>query len=110
MHGGIAQGIAHALYEELVFDPDTGQLLTGSLMDYAAPTAAMLPNYETDRTETPTPHNPLGAKGVGEAGTVAASPAVVNAVIDALRPLGVTHLDMPLKPERVWQALQQASA
>ena len=70
----------------------------------------MLPSFETDRTETPTPNNILGAKGVGEAGTIGSTPAVVNAVIDAVRPLGVNHLDMPLKPERIWQAIQQASA
>ena len=110
VHGGLAQGIAQALYEEIVFDPETGQLLTGSLMDYAAPKAGMLPSFETDRTETPTPNNILGAKGVGEAGTIGSTPAVVNAVIDAVRPLGVAHLDMPLKPERIWQAIQQASA
>jgi carbon-monoxide dehydrogenase large subunit len=107
VHGGIAQGIAQALYEEVVYDA-SGQLITGTLMDYAAPRASMLPRFETDRTETPTPVNPLGAKGIGEAGTIASSAAVVNAVVDALSPLGVSHIDMPLRPEKVWRAMQQA--
>jgi carbon-monoxide dehydrogenase large subunit len=108
VHGGIAQGIGQALYEEVVYDDATGQLLTGTLMDYAVPKAAMLPPYETDRTETPTSVNPLGAKGIGEAGTIASSAAVVNAVVDALSHLGVTHIDMPLRPEKVWRAIQAA--
>jgi len=105
IHGGIAQGIGQALYEEAVYD-DSGQLLSGSLMDYAIPTANMLPRYETDRTETPTPVNELGAKGVGEAGTIAAAGAVVNAAVDALAPFGVRHVDMPLKAEKIWRLLQ----
>jgi carbon-monoxide dehydrogenase large subunit len=107
IHGGIAQGIGQALYEEAVYD-DSGQLLSGSLLDYALPTAAMLPTYETDRTETPTPVNPMGAKGVGEAGTIGASAAVVNAAVDALAHLGVRHVDMPLKSEKVWRVIQEA--
>lgn len=109
IHGGLAQGIAQALYEEAVYD-ENGQLISGSLMDYAVPKADDLPNFELDRTETPSPVNALGVKGIGEAGTIASSAAIVNAVVDALAPLGVRHLDMPLKPERVWQAIQQAQA
>ena len=107
VHGGIAQGVGQALQEEAIYD-DSGQLITGSMMDYAVPTAQDLPSYEVDRTVTPSPSNPLGVKGVGEAGTNAASAAVVNAVVDALAPLGVKHIDMPLKPERVWRAIQAA--
>ncbi|HXH11731.1 MAG TPA: glyceraldehyde dehydrogenase subunit alpha [Alphaproteobacteria bacterium] len=109
IHGGLAQGIAQALYEEAVYD-ENGQLISGSLMDYAVPKADDLPNFELDRTETPSPVNALGVKGIGEAGTIASSAAIVNAVVDALAPLGVRHLDMPLKPERVWQAIQKAQA
>jgi carbon-monoxide dehydrogenase large subunit len=108
VHGGIAQGVAQALYEQVVYDAD-GQLVTGTFVDYALPTAAELPSFETDRTETPSPVNSLGVKGVGEAGTIAASPTIVNAVIDALRPLGVTYMDMPFTPMRVWQAIEAAS-
>jgi carbon-monoxide dehydrogenase large subunit len=107
VHGGAVHAIGQALYEQVVYDQD-GQLVTGTFVDYALPTAAELPTFETDRTETPSPTNSLGVKGVGEAATIACSPAVVNAVIDALRPLGVTYLDMPLTPMRVWQAIQQA--
>jgi carbon-monoxide dehydrogenase large subunit len=107
VHGGIAQGVAQALYEGAVYD-ENGQLLTGSLMDYAVPTAAMLPSYETARTVTPSPVNPLGVKGAGETGTIASTPAVVNAVIDALKPFGVKHIDMPLTPEKVWKAIQSS--
>ena len=109
IHGGLAQGIAQALFEEAVYD-ENGQLISGSLMDYAVPKADDLLNFELDRTETPSPVNALGVKGIGEAGTIASSAAIVNAVVDALAPLGVKHLDMPLKPERVWQAIQQAQA
>jgi carbon-monoxide dehydrogenase large subunit len=104
VHGGLAQGIAQALWEELVYGAD-GQLVTGSLMDYAVPRADLLPAFATDQTVTPTPFNPLGAKGIGEAATIGSTPAVVNAVLDALRPFGVRHLDMPLRPERVWRAI-----
>jgi carbon-monoxide dehydrogenase large subunit len=107
VHGGVAHGVAQALYEQIVYD-ENGQLVTGSFVDYALPTAAELPSFETDRTETPSPVNSLGVKGVGEAGTIASSPTIVNAVIDALRPLGVTYIDMPLTPMRVWQAIQAA--
>jgi aerobic carbon-monoxide dehydrogenase large subunit len=107
VHGGLAQGIAQALYEEAVYDDD-GNLLTTTMADYLLPSAADLPCFVTDRTETPALTNPLGAKGVGEAGAIASTPAVVNAVIDALRPLGVTDVAMPCTPERVWAAIQAA--
>ncbi|MBI4560789.1 MAG: molybdopterin-dependent oxidoreductase, partial [Candidatus Rokubacteria bacterium] len=107
LHGGIAQGIAQALSEEVVYDA-AGQLLSGSLMDYAVPKADDLPMFELDHTVTPTPHNPLGAKGVGEAGCVGAPQAIVNAVMDALAPFGIRHLDMPLRPEKIWRAIQEA--
>src|SRR5262249_34059063 len=93
--------------EEVVYDSD-GQLLTGTLMDYAIPTAEMFPRFELDNTETPTPVNPLGAKGVGEAGTIASSPAVVNAVVDALKPLRVRPIEMLVKPEMVWNLIRQS--
>ena len=107
VHGGIAQGIAQALFEEMVYGED-GQLLTGTFVDYAIPTAGDLPSYETSHTHTPTMRNSLGIKGIGEAATIGATPAVVNAVIDALSPLGIVHVDMPLTPEKVWQAIQSA--
>ncbi|OLD72776.1 MAG: hypothetical protein AUF61_02665 [Chloroflexi bacterium 13_1_20CM_66_33] len=107
LHGAIAQGVAQALYEGVVYDRD-GQLLTGNLTTYLLPTAADLPEFETDRTETPTPHNPMGVKGIGEGGTTGSTPAVVNAVMDALRPLGIHQLDMPLTPFRIWGAVQAA--
>jgi carbon-monoxide dehydrogenase large subunit len=106
VHGGIAQGIAQALYEEAVYD-DAGNLLTTTLADYLVPSAADLPSYVTSRTESPA-DNRLGVKGVGEAGTIASTPAVVNAIIDALRPLGVSDITMPCSPERVWRAIQTA--
>jgi carbon-monoxide dehydrogenase large subunit len=109
VHGGIAQGVAQALWEGVVYDTESGQLVTGSLMDYAIPKADMLPMYETDRTVTPTPVNPLGVKGAGETGTIAATPAVVNAVVDALASFGVDHIEvMPLTSERVWKTIQAA--
>jgi aerobic carbon-monoxide dehydrogenase large subunit len=104
IHGGIVQGLAQALYEGAVYDED-GQLLTGTLMDYAVPTAAMSPHIETDSTVTPSPVNPLGVKGAGEAGTIASAQCVMNAIIDALSPFGVKHLQMPATPERVWNAI-----
>ena len=109
VHGGIAQGLSQAMYEEVVYNED-GQLVTGSLMDYAVPKAAHIPEFILDRTVTPTPVNPMGVKGVGEAGTIASTPCVVNAVCDALAPLGITNIDMPLKPERVWRAIAAAQA
>jgi carbon-monoxide dehydrogenase large subunit len=107
VHGGLAQGIAQALYEEAVYDED-GNLLTTTLADYLIPSAADLPSFVTDRTETPATTNPLGVKGVGEAGTIASTPAVVNAVVDALRPFGVQDVVMPCSPENVWRAIQAA--
>jgi carbon-monoxide dehydrogenase large subunit len=107
VHGGIAQGAAQALYEEVVYD-ELGTLLTGNFTTYAFPSAAELPRFETASTETPTPANPLGAKGIGEAGTIGAIPAVHNAVVDALAHLGVRHVDMPASPERVWRAIGEA--
>jgi aerobic carbon-monoxide dehydrogenase large subunit len=107
VHGGLAQGIAQALYEEAVYDGD-GNLLTTTLADYLIPSAADLPHFTTDRTETPATTNPLGVKGVGEAGTIASTPAVVNAIVDALRPMGIRDIPMPCTPERVWRAIQSA--
>jgi carbon-monoxide dehydrogenase large subunit len=104
LHGGIVQSLGQALFEEVVYD-DQGQLVTGSLMDYALPRASHIPWLELDRTETPSPVNPLGVKGVGEAGTIGATPAIVGAIVDALSPLGVKHLDMPIKPEAIWRIL-----
>jgi carbon-monoxide dehydrogenase large subunit len=105
VHGGVAQGIAQALFEEAVYD-EGGNLISGSFAEYLLPSAADLPPFETDRTETPATTHPLGVKGVGEAGTIASTPAVVNAIVDALRPRGVTDIPMPCTPERVWRAAQ----
>ncbi|MGH9003043.1 MAG: xanthine dehydrogenase family protein molybdopterin-binding subunit, partial [Acidimicrobiia bacterium] len=107
-HGGIAQGLAQALWEQVVYDAG-GTPLTTTLLDYAMPGAAELPSFEVASTETPTPLNPLGAKGIGEAGSVGSTPAVQNAVVDALAPLGVRHLDMPCTPERIWRAIRAAA-
>ena len=108
-HGGIAQGIAQALYERFVYD-DEGNPLTSTLTDYAMPSAAELPSFEALNTETPSPRNALGAKGIGESGTIGSTPAVQSAVIDALAHLGVRHLDIPCTPERVWDAIRAAEA
>ncbi len=105
VHGGIAQGVAQALFEEAVYDED-GNLVTGSLLDYLVPSAAELPSLELDRTETPSPTNPLGVKGVGETGAIASPAAVMNAVVDALQPHGVDDVQMPATPERVWRAIE----
>ena len=107
VHGGVVQGAGQALWEGAVYD-DNGQLLTGSMLDYALPRAHLVPDIETLSTVTPSPHNPLGVKGIGETGTIASTVTIYNAVIDALRPLGVTRLEMPLTPERVWRAIQEA--
>jgi carbon-monoxide dehydrogenase large subunit len=107
LHGGIAQGVGQALWEGAVYDAN-GQLLSGSLLDYALPRATWLPGFELDETVTPSLVNPLGVKGVGEAGAIASTPAAVNAVIDALAPLGVRHLDMPLTSQTVWRAIAGA--
>ena len=109
VHGGIAQGVAQALYEEAAYD-SSGNLITVSLADYLIPSAADLPSFTTARTTTPSTLNPLGVKGVGEAGTIASTPAVVNAIVDALRPFGVADVPMPCTPERVWRAIQEARA
>src|SRR5713226_8856798 len=105
VHGGVVQGLGQALYEQVVYD-DNGQLITGELMDYAIPKASMIPWIESSHTVTPSPVNPLGVKGVGEAGTIGCSPAVVNSVVDALSPLGVKHIDMPLTSEKIWKLVQ----
>ena len=109
VHGGVAQGIGQALWEQAVYD-DNGQLVTGEFMDYTMPRAHMMPWIETDHTVTPTPVNPLGVKGVGEAGTIGASPAMVNSVVDALSPLGVRHIDMPMTPEKIWKLVTGRAA
>jgi carbon-monoxide dehydrogenase large subunit len=108
IHGGVAHGIGQALLENAVYDEDSGQLLSGSYMDYAMPRADDLPSYKLGFTKTEPLHNPLGVKGCGEAGAIAAPPAVINAVIDALKPLGISSIDMPATSERVWQAIQSA--
>ena len=107
VHGGVATGVAQALYEEFVYDED-GNPLTANFLGYAFPSAAELPSFDTVEMETPTPINALGAKGIGESGTIGATPAVQSAVIDALAPFGVRHVDMPANGERVWRALQEA--
>jgi carbon-monoxide dehydrogenase large subunit len=107
VHGGLAQGIAQALFEEANYD-EQGTLVTGTFVDYTLPSASDLPSFTTDRTETPATSNPLGVKGVGEAGTIASTPAIVNGVLDAVRHLGVTDVEMPCTPQRVWRALQEA--
>ncbi len=109
IHGGLAQGVGPALYEEISYDED-GNISGGSFLDYYVPTALECPNWETDKTVTPSPHHPFGAKGVGESATVGAPPAIANAVVDALSHLGVTHLDIPITPEKVWQLLRQKGA
>jgi carbon-monoxide dehydrogenase large subunit len=108
-HGGIAQGAAQALLEEVLYDAE-GNPLTSTLTDYAAITATELPSFELAAMETPTTLNPLGAKGIGEAGTIGATPAVQNAVVDSVSYLGVRHIDMPATPQRVWAAINEARA
>jgi carbon-monoxide dehydrogenase large subunit len=102
VHGGVAQGIAQALFEGVAYDPDTGQPVTANLLDYLVPSAADLPNFIAGRVTTLCPNNPLGAKGIGESGSVGAPPAVVNAIVDALAEYDVDHVDMPITPEKVW--------
>ena len=109
VHGGIAQGVAQALFEEAIYDEE-GNLSTGSMLSYLVPSAAELPDFEVERTESPSPTNPMGVKGVGETGTIASTAAVLNAVVDALSPYGVTDVTMPAKPENVWRALQEGGA
>jgi len=110
IHGGVVQGIAQALYEEVSYDPENGQLLTGSLLDYAVPRAEHVPNIRSLFQETPSPTNPIGVKGIGESGSIAAPPCMVHAVLDALSPFGIKHLDMPLTPPRIWAAVRNARA
>ncbi len=107
LHGGIAQGVAQALYEEAVYDED-GNLTTGSMVDYLIPGAPELPNYTLERTVTPSPSNVMGVKGIGEAGTIGSPPAVINSIVDALSPYGIAHVDMPASPWKVWQAIQDS--
>jgi len=107
IHGGLAQGLGQALMERCVHD-EHGQLLTGSFMDYAIPRALDLPSFEVHLLGTRCDHNPLGAKGCAEVGSVGVPPAVINAILDALAPLGITHIDMPASPMRVWEAIQKA--
>jgi carbon-monoxide dehydrogenase large subunit len=109
VHGGVAMGIGQALLEEIVYD-EQGQLKTSTFADYLLPGSTDVPRVETERTETPSPVNVLGAKGIGEAGTIVATATIVNAVMDALRPFGVRHIDMPLRPEKIWRAVRQARA
>jgi aerobic carbon-monoxide dehydrogenase large subunit len=108
IHGGVVQGIGQALYEEVCYDLETGQLLTGSLLDYAVPRADSLPAFRSQFQETPSPTNPLGVKGIGESGSIGAPPTIVHAVLDALAPFSIAHLDMPLTPQKLWAAIQKA--
>ena len=108
IHGGVVQGIGQALYEEVHYDGESGQLLTGSLLDYAVPHADSLPHIRSQFQETPSPTNPLGVKGIGESGAIGAPPTIVHAVLDALAPFGIAHLDMPLTPQKVWSAIRHA--
>jgi aerobic carbon-monoxide dehydrogenase large subunit len=110
VHGGVLQGVGQALGESIIYDPASGQLLSGSFMDYPMPRADDICAIDVDDHPTPTTTNPLGAKGAGEAGTVGALPAVMNAALDALAPLGIKHIEMPLTPERVWRAIHAARA
>jgi carbon-monoxide dehydrogenase large subunit len=105
-HGAIAQGVGQALWEQCVFDPDGGQAISGSFMDYAMPRADILPSFKTDLMEVPSPTNPLGVRAGGEGGTTPALAAVINAIVDALKDYGVTHMDMPATAERVWRLIQ----
>jgi carbon-monoxide dehydrogenase large subunit len=109
-HGAIAQGVGQALWEHMVYDPVTGQLLAGSMLDYAIPRASRLPSFTTELSETPAPGNKLGVRGGGEGGTTPALGVVVNAVVDALSEYGVTHIEMPVTPERVWRAIREGKA
>jgi carbon-monoxide dehydrogenase large subunit len=109
IHGGIVQGAGQALWEGVVYD-ENGQLLTGTMMDYAMPRADMFPQFELESTVTPSPHHPIGVKGIGETGTIASTPTIYNAVMDALLPLGIEQLEMPMTPPRVWKAMQDAKA
>ena len=109
VHGGVAQGAGQALMERMVFDPDSGQMLAGSLMDYTMPRGDDFCSFEVESNPVPTPANPLGVKGAGEAGTVGALPAVISAIGNALRPLGIDEIEMPATPERLWKAIRSAT-
>ena len=108
IHGGVVQAIAQALYEEVVYDESNGQLKTGTMIDYLVPSAGEIPPFILDKTITPSPTNDLGVKGIGEAGTIAASVAVINAICDALSPLGIKHVDMPATPDKLWHMMKEA--
>ncbi len=108
VHGGIAQGLGQAMMEACAYDPESGQLVTGSYMDYAMPRADDVPSYKLDTRETPCTHNPLGVKGCGEAGAIGAPAALMNAITDALQPFGINDLPMPASPQTVWKAIQNA--
>jgi carbon-monoxide dehydrogenase large subunit len=108
IHGGVVQGIAQALFEEVIYDSDSGQLLTGSLLDYAVPRAEHVPGIRSSFQSTPSPTNPIGVKGIGENGSIAAPPCMVHAVLDALSPFGILHLDMPMTSPRIWSAIRAA--
>ena len=108
IHGGVVQGIGQALIEHQVYDRQSGQLVSGSFMDYGMPRAEMIPSVEAELEEVPCKTNPLGVKGIGESGTIGAPPTVINAIIDALAPLGVTAIDMPATPLRVWETIREA--
>ena len=110
IHGGVVQGIGQAIWEEVTYDQDNGQLISSSLLDYAVPRAECVPNIRSSFQMTPSPTNPIGVKGIGENGAIAAPPTIVHAVLDALSPFGITHLDMPLTPPRIWSAIQSARA
>jgi carbon-monoxide dehydrogenase large subunit len=109
VHGGVAQGIAQALFEQVSYDPSSGQPITANLIDYLIPSAPDMPNYTAGRITTLCPNNPLGAKGIGESGAVGSPPAVVNAIVNALSSFGVEHIDMPVTPEKVWRAMNGSS-
>jgi len=108
LHGGIVQGLSQALFEDVAYDEASGQLRTGTLLDYMVPTAVEIPDIQLDSTVTPSPVNDLGVKGIGEAGTIAASGAVINAITDALTPFGIKHVDMPASPDRLWKQIKEA--
>jgi carbon-monoxide dehydrogenase large subunit len=110
IHGGVVQGIGQALVEHAVYDRNSGQMLTASFMDYGMPRAEMMPEIHAEMEEIPATTNPIGVKGIGESGTIGAPPTVINAIIDALAPLGVDRIDMPATPMRVWQAIEAAKA
>jgi len=109
IHGGVAQGLGQVLFEQILYDPQDAQMLSGSFMDYAMPRASDMPPMTVESNPVPTPNNPLGVKGAGEAGTVGALPAITNAIVDALRPYGIRHFDMPATPARIWALIEAAT-